>query len=627
MLKVRIDDGKDYLEYLRPYVLQVLVEAPPDIISDAQISSQLRKLSGLEIPHRTVQLVLQRIAKDGYLKKADGVYKIIKDISVKNITAERAAAVRHITAVTHELTIFAEQGANLKITEEMASECLIAFLSQFSIPCLKSYLRGTTLPIINSQDDWQITLVSQFVNSLTTKPELFESFMTLVQGHMIANALLCPDLQHAPKSYKDVTFYFDTPLLIQLLGLEGIPEKIAVKELVELVQRLGGKIAYFSHTFDELVTAINSSAGFIDSPHGRGTIVDEARKSGLTKSDLIMVAQAASETFESLNIMPQATPPYDRKNFKFEISEEVFSNVLSDEVNYHNPRARDYDIKSVRSIYILRHGALPNSLERAGAVLVTNNTGFSSAAYEYGKKIEQSREVSAVITDFSLANTAWLKAPPGAPSLPRKEVLAFAYAALRPSKEFWNKVLDTAEKLEKTGKISPREHLLLRSSYHAQDSLMQLTLGQDTALTEKSIRDTLSQVTAELRKEEAEKLKLSEASRIKAEEELAKKTDETEEIKQKVFWRCDRKAAREAFALSISIWIAQALVAIFGVIKIVEDPKYTGALVIIIALLTGVLRMAGTFWDIKPLNVQPKFKEWRRANLLKKEYSILGIKS
>jgi hypothetical protein len=27
----------------------------------------------------------------------------------------------------------------------------------------------------------------------------------------------------------------------------------------------------------------------------------------------------------------------------------------------------------------------------------------------------------------------------------------------------------------------------------------------------------------------------------------------------------------------------------------------------IIALLTGVLRMAGTFWDIKPLNVQPKF--------------------
>lgn len=625
MLKVSIDSGKDYLEYLRPYVLQVLIEAPPEVVVDTSIAVQLRNICGLEIPHRTVQIVLQRLAKDGYLIRKNGVYTAIKNLPATDNSAERVDAARHITAITKALVQFAEQSAKRVITEEMAIDCLIAFLSQFSIPCLKSYLRGTTLPSVNRNGDWQIMLVSQFISELTSNNALFESFMKLVQGHMLANALLCPDLQSVTNSYKDVTFYFDTPLLIQLLGLDGEQEKQATKEVVGLVQHLGGRIAYFAHTFDELVSAIRGSADFIDSPKGRGTIVDEARKSGRTKSDLLLIAQNASEIFEEERILVTPTPPYNDKTHKFEISEDVFEAVLNEQVNYHNPRAKDYDIRSVRSVYVLRQGIAPIAIEKCRAVLVTNNSGFSKAAYEYGKKHEQSREVSTVITDFSLANTAWLKAPQGAPSLPRKEVLAFAYAALRPTTEFWDRVLVEAEKLESSGRISARDHQLLRSSHHVQSELMKLTLGDDNALTEESITTTLQRVSAEIRREASDLLEQSELARVVTEKKLAEQVAITDTIKQGIYWRCDRRAGREAIGLSILIWFSQAAIAVFGVMKIPESSRF-GWMMLGVAILSGFIRLAGTHWDIKPLKAVPAFREWRKASMLKNEYAALSIK-
>ena len=211
------------------------------------------------------------------------------------------------------------------------------------------------------------------------------------------------------------------------------------------------------------------------------------------------------------------------------------------------------------------------------------------------------------------------------------EVLAFAYAALRPTDGFWNKVLDEAEKLEVSGKISPRDHQLLRSSYHVQGELMKLTLGQDDALTEHSITTTLSRISAEIRKEESERLQQSEAARLEIEKRLAEQVAKTEQqatktdaIMKGIYWRCDRRAGREALALSILIWAAQGGVAIFGVVKIPESSKFGWAMAAV-GGLSGLIRLVGAHWDIKPIKVRTVYKEWRRARLQKIEYAVLSI--
>lgn len=624
MLNVSINTGGDYLGYLRPYVLDVLAHNPPELITDVAVAENLHSRCGLKIPPRTVQIILQRLAKESLLVKESGIYKVSDSLPYSDLSAERTAASRHISLIVNELIGFALSTTGRKLTEDSATECLVYFLSQFSIPCLKSYLRGTTLPEINAGADWQLALVGHFVTALQSQPNLLDSFTMLMHGHMLANALLCPDLGSVSDSYAGVVFYFDTPLLIRLLGLEGEREEQAIKEVVSLVQRLKGRVSYFSHTYDELVTSISTSAEFIDSYRGKGTIVSEARKSGKQKADLLLIAAKASEILESSGIKVTPTPSYGKENHRYEIAEEVFDAVLRDEIDYHNPRAREYDIRSVRSVYVLRKDSAPRSIEKSQAVLVTSNTSFSKAAYEYGRSHQTSREVSTVITDFSLANTAWLKAPQGAPSLPKKEILAYAYAAARPTKEFWDKVLAEAEKLEGAGKITPREHQLLRSSYTVQSELALLTLGDEAALTHEGIRGTLDRVTNEIRKEELD----AKNEVIKELESTASERDTLSaniaSIREKLYWASKARAELEGGLIMLALWAVHLVVAIIGFFEALESPL-SGSFFIVFSMAGVFLTLGGTIWDVKPLDVKSRYVKRRLASLYRYRLASVGL--
>jgi rRNA maturation endonuclease Nob1 len=561
MLKVKVDQGQDYFDYLIPFVLQVLVDHKPDPITDRIISRYISSDFGLIIPQRAIQIILKRISRAYPLKRESGVFHITGHIPDPNISVKKSEANLHIQAVISGLQEFAERSGH-SINKNAATNAVLGFLSEFNIPCLRAYLRGTAIPSVKGDKQANIILVSDYVLHLQkTDPERFGSFMILVQGHMLANALLCPDLVNAPKSYNNVSFYFDTPLLIQLLGLEGEFKERAAKELVEQLLNLGGTVKAFAHSRDELDRVLKGAADFVDSPRGRGTVIMEARRSGTTKSDLLFLAIKAEELLAEIGVKIEETPPYIER---YQIDEIAFGDILEDEVAYYNPRAREYDINSVRSIYALRSDLKPTSVENCKAVMVSSNSGFSKAAYEYGQSQSASREVSSVITDFSLANMAWLKAPMGAPSIPMMELTAFSYAALRPSKELLSKFLDEVDKLQKFGKISENDHRLLRSSVLAHGELVSLTLGDEAALTEETISKTLRRVVDELKKEELEKIKREQEAHHKTkvksaeeieqerqahkttQEELQKLSDENNTIKKKIYWNRSRQAKRYA---------------------------------------------------------------------------------
>ena len=229
---------------------------------------------------------------------------------------------------------------------------------------------------------------------------------------MLANALMCPDLQNVSDNFRNVTFYFDAPLLIQRMGCEGDAKLAAICELIALIRNLDGKVATFAHSQDEVKRVLTGAANYLDSPYARGAVVFEARKRGTTKSDLVLLAESSGEKIAMAGVEVESTPDYAKT---FQIDETAFEEILEDEVSYYNPRAKEYDINSVRSIYVIRGAKLTSSVEKSHAIFVTSNNGFARAAWEYGQQFDASRNVSSVISDFTLANIAWLKAPIGAP--------------------------------------------------------------------------------------------------------------------------------------------------------------------------------------------------------------------
>ncbi len=622
MLKVNIDQGRDYLDYLRPFILQVLFDKKPDPINDQVVHDLLHTRFGLDIPTRTIQVVLKRLSRNYPLKRQEGVYRIAGDLPNPRIVEKTSEAERHIHAVINGLLEFAKGDSRPLMTEEGAISAIISFLLEFSISCLRAYLRGTTIPSVESKKNTDIVLVSDYALHLQRNdPERFESFQVMVQGHMLANALLCPDLQNAPKSYKTVTFYLDTPLLIQQIGLEGEPKKRAANELIALVRKLGGMIAAFSHSREELVHVIKGAAEHINSSDGKGAVVMEARRSGTTKSDLLLLAGRVDRLLEDAWIKVKKTPPHIGE---FQIDETAFESILEDEVHYFNPRAREYDINSVRCIYVLRAKTTPDSIERCKAALVTSNTAFACAAYEYGKQHKESREVSSVITDFSLANMAWLKAPVGAPNVPMTEVLAYSYAALQPSEVFLENFLSEIEKLQKRGTISERDHQLLRSSTIAQEELMRLTLGDEAALSEKTITEILRRVTAEIKKEESEKIIKEQESHLKTRQQLSDTLAERESLQKRIYWRCRKKSHLCALAASYAVSVFLVLGVIAGLNLKLKNPL-VGWLLFVGSLVLAIINLASHFLGTNARKIYEKIQAKCLTHFLRKEAKATGI--
>ena len=559
ILKVNVDHDKDYLDYLRPFILHVLIAANDEPISGDRVSRLIFEHFGLVIPERAVEIVLRRIARSRYIERSHGVYRKAKDIPDPLILAKMADAERHIMAVVRGLQAFSQGRSHPISSDEDAVDAICAFLAEFDVTCLRAYLRGTAIPDLRDtkKQKTSLVLVSEYVQHLCrAAPVKFNSFNILVQGHMLANALMCPDLSDAPKNYKSIAFYLDTPLLVRALGAEGEAKQAAARDLIRLLRRLGGKVAAFSHSQDELDGVLRGAASFVDRQDGKGAIVLEARRQGTTKSDLLLLAESIDEKLSREGIDVEPTPRYIEE---FQIDETQFEQVLEDEVAYYNPRAKLYDINSVRSIYVIRASIPARSLEKSKAVFVTTNSGFAKAAWEYGQKYEASRNVSSVITDFSLANMAWLKAPMETSSIPATQLLAYSYAALEPSNALLDKYLTEIDRLESRGRITARDHQLLRSSPQVYQELMHLTLGEEDALTDATISETLDRVSKEIKKEESEKLTEEQRDHQDTRDALSRQEEVNRQVVEKLYARCRRKANRLALVLSVMLAISLAL--------------------------------------------------------------------
>lgn len=621
ILKVNINQGRDYLNYLRPFVLQILADHRPSPVTDQIVSDLIRQQFGLEIPVPTVQMLLKRISKKRLLKKQRGVYQIAADLPDPHLSVKQEEASEHINSVLDGLLEYSKQISHPLSSRDSAELAIISFLSEFDITCLRAYLRGTAIPTVGDKEHKDIVLVSEYIRHIQqSKDRQFSSFLVIVQGHMLANALLCPDLNNAPKSYRGVTFYLDTPLLVHILGFDGKARQDAILELTRLLIKLGSKIATFSHSRDELQSVLRGVSGDMDSPHAKNEIILEARRSGRTRADLILMSEKVDETLAQYDVEIVSTPPAIAE---YQIDETEFSSILEQKVSYRNPNAKTRDIQSVRCIYAIRANQVATSVEKTRAVLVTSNSAFAGAAWKYGTNHESTENVSSVITDFSLANMAWLKAPMGSLSIPVTQLLAFSYAALRPSESLLEKYMVEIDRLLSNDEISERDHQILRSSPEVYKELIHLTLGEDVSLHHETITEILERVSREIKKEELEKLEAERVSHESTRDALSSETLLKNQLIERLYWKCTRNARMIAGALALGTAILLFLGLYAGFVAGIPRPLSS------IILLSELALVGWTILNLIFGVTVKRFCRWIESKcqtfLIRREAQILGI--
>ena len=544
LLKQHIDNGRDYYDYLVPFIEQIYIEAPDDAYDAGEIQVFMESDFGLIIPQEVVSFILFRMKKKGYLSATDNKFSKGPKFKGQDFNPQKVEANSKIKDVITGLQKFARTVGRDDLSKQQAMEAIQRFLSRFQIECIATSVQGTALPKLHQIETWDEGLVGLFLNDLLkNNVQLFDNFMVLVQGNMLANALISSDTRTPPDTFPKTTFYFDTPNVLNALGYSGEEKQKLANELIALLKRLNGRIAVFEHSIEEAKNILVAVANNIENPlYAQKPLNLVARKEKWRKSDLLLKAEKISEDCRQLGFIIKSTPAYDER---YQIDEQNLQDILqSNNVNNFEGQsnALEYDIKSIRSIYVLRRNNLPTRLEDANAILITSNYAFARASFSYAQSHNRRAGFSAAVSNFTITNMAWLKAPDFASNLIDAQTIALAYSAMRLPQEDLENFLQTAQSLSQKNTHSNEDLQLLRSSPHLQEELVLAKVKGDNLEEERTVTSILSKVNAvhsAVADEAKSELRMEQEAHQKTQAELRKHREKEQKREEDRAKRCD----------------------------------------------------------------------------------------
>jgi len=550
ILKVNMDAMRaDYLDCLLPFVGQVLADEDQLQITTEEVSRRVVRAFGLRIPHHTIELLLRRLERRGYLTLVAGVYTrtlrladLVRPMSEIEETAQnQSVLLEHV--VTYASGVFGETW-----TVDDAAEAVLTFLLGFSADCLATIVQKRFDVSERLSDRDASFIVGSFIcQAYELKSRDLDRIVELVKGNMLADALLCQDLAGPAPALHGARFYLDTPLLLDVLGATGTYPQAVALEWIALVQSLGGAIRAFDHLVTQTEHVLGECERRFDDPPAHDRVVRALRREGKGPSDVAVIRARARERLAEQGIAIKSTPV---RQPRYQIDEEALVLALQhQQLRYLYDKSRDADVQSVAAIYQLRKDVQPKRLGERGAFLVTANGRLASSALAFARSEYGSDAMPAVITDYSLANAAWLKAPMAAPELPRLGVIAWCYSLLRPPEQLWGQYVTKIEHLVRTGACENGDVAILRFSLEAQEELMFLTRGSDQRLEDATIEEVLRRAKEEIAKDERRS-----TARERAQREALEEAERTRRLSQR------RRAQRVARVVSWCLAGAAAVV-------------------------------------------------------------------
>jgi hypothetical protein len=517
-------EQRDYLENLVPIVVEALRTTADDAVSLPQLRAHIANRFGLDIPLNPLKAILQRAHKAGYLRREHGVF--FRDLTALSATTffELEARVSRIhDAVVNSLRGYARTKFQLSWSDADAEEALLAFLAADDTTLLLSSFDGRSFEAARESKSTAYVVSSFIYHAQAQDPGLFDGLETLAKGHMLATALFLADPGRIEQKFKNTTIYFDSRFLIYASGYAGPDREAPAKELLALLHNFDAHLACFEHTLDEMRGILDANAAVIR--RGRpaaayGETIEYFLQQGYTSSDIDLLSARLPEKLKFLRVHLESKPAYEAEHV---IDEDAFQQELDRKIGYRNKDALLHDVNCISAIARLRRRHRAHAVETCRALFVTTNSELVRATRAFLQPDSEAGEVPLALTDHTVGNLMWVKNPIGAPNLPRKLLIADAYAAMQPSEDVWKTYLAEISRLEKSGEITHDDYYLLRYSTTAKKAVMDIVLGGEEAFTEGSVAEVLEIAHQHIRAGLEEQVRSEAAQRTALQKQLTVK--------------------------------------------------------------------------------------------------------
>ncbi len=540
---------QSWIDNFVPFVVECLRISAARPLEMGEVQRTLRDQFGLDVPIGVVRTIVRRAIRRGLAAQQGRRFIVVSDALLDDgLQQQRQDSLRQQAALVDKLCQFALGQYRRALTREEAEQALLAYVEELALPLLRTML-GAAAFDPGPQDQGDRYIVSAFIADLVERdPQGFEHLETVVKGSMLASSLYLGNLGTVDQRFQRVTVYFDTPFLLDALGYAGKEIAQPALELLGLVRDLGALLACFDHTVTELQGVLGGIANGLRNPRRLAAVTlsrveEHFVREGLGPSDIEVFVNTVERDLRALGINVRSTPRYEEH---LGVDEPALEGLLQSEVGYQNQHARRHDLDALTAVWRLRRGQAQRRLETCRAIFVTTNSPLVRAARRFFGASCDGFTWPLAILDHDLATVAWLKRPLHAPDLPRKQIIADCYAALRPEGRLWARYLEEIEALRQRGELSNDHFSALRYSVDARRALMDATLGDPEAISGTTVHAVLNATLDSIKSPLLEQLAAHEAAQAATEREAQRATGRADAAEQQATQALEQVAQANA---------------------------------------------------------------------------------
>jgi hypothetical protein len=146
VLQAHWDDQRDYLDNFKPFVAEHLRDWPPaDPVQPTAIAQKVREDVGIELPAGVVSTLLNRLTRDGYMRRSQGQLWVVPEMTdeLPALTIDRERARNEMDDLVEEVRDHAVNQLGLTgWDDQKAMSAIERFLDSLGIEFLQRRQRG-----------------------------------------------------------------------------------------------------------------------------------------------------------------------------------------------------------------------------------------------------------------------------------------------------------------------------------------------------------------------------------------------------------------------------------------------------------------------------------------------------
>lgn len=429
------------LDCITPFIAPYLNTIAGKQIDVAAVQSFLKTTIGFDIPLYALEQVIPSLAKGGLAEYNSITKRYIAKRTDASFEIAKSEIETDFDLVEQQLQQFAKlSGLDAPPKSQTWGDALIAFLKdqpETAVGTLAK-VKGVLLEPAHVER----SVVGSFIRNLHDQAySIFEKVLRIFMGVLVEDFMSSVAEIGNFGSSHPVNIFYDTAVLLRVMGCSGRLLRTATEELTRYLQDLGFRIFYLAGNEAEVANILNTII-YVKDTGGEleGETADAVSNGEVSITNLRMLENSFPEKLAQLNIFPAEQFEQDIAALsQYQIDEVAFSEFLLSQANKskraYGIQNRTHDAGFLGTVMRLRKNIRTRDLAECRFIFITTNKFLAATSRQFllSNRTLQPQHCPPMLSVGQIATIAWLlKDQELAPEKVGRELLAHCFAAVRP---------------------------------------------------------------------------------------------------------------------------------------------------------------------------------------------------